>query len=212
MENYLEKVGQVNNADELCRLICDIGLYYDTRSIYEEWAFCMKDNGEGGIWQNPMELAKFLWGSKDIFKKAGVKSYLDIGTFNGFTFFVIHNFLRAHVCPDIRARTLDTWTCIHPLVQKYVEPYHTNGSVDDNFDDWDLVFIDGNHSHPGPIHDFQSVRGFAKFVFFHDIVDKFCPDVRDTFSRIATRYKTIKFVEKPDQFGIGLVILNPTTL
>jgi len=212
MDQYIEKVGQVSSADELCRLICDIGLYYDTRSIYAEWSFCMLEQGQGGIWQNPMELAKFLWGTKDILRKAGVKSYLDIGTFNGFTFCIISHFLRAHVCPDIKVKTIDPWKSIHPTVSKYVLPYYAQESIDDNFDSWDLVFIDGNHTHPGPIHDFQSVRGFAKFVFFHDIVDRFCPDVRSTFERVATRYKTIKFIERQDQFGIGFVILNPPTV
>ncbi|NBS68027.1 hypothetical protein EBT31_03815, partial [bacterium] len=211
-ENYLQKVGQVTNTDELCRLICDIGLYYDTRGIYNEWAFAMNEQGQGGLWQNPMELAKFLWGTKDMFKNAGVNSYLDIGTFNGFASFVIIYFLKAHVCPSLRVRTIDPYNSIHPLVAPYISQYYRQETIDENFEQWDLVFIDGNHQHPGPIHDFQSIRSSAKFAFFHDIVDRFCPDVQTTFQKVARHYRTIKFVERGDQFGIGLVILNSNHL
>jgi len=208
MENYIQNLANVASASELCSLICSIGLFNDDRGIYGEYGAFMRAPGQGGLWQNPMELATFLWDSKELFSQ--VRSYLDIGTFNGFTTFVIVEFLRAHVSRDIRVKTIDP--NIHfsgQDTERYIRPYFSQCTVDDleEGEEYDLVFIDGFHEEPGPSHDFDSVKNFAKFVFFHDITDQYCPYVVETFDRLSSQYESRRTCLTPGVFGIGLIKL-----
>jgi hypothetical protein len=208
MDNYISKVPNVASSTELCSLICSIGLFNDERGIYGQYNDFMRPSGQGGLWQNPMELATFLWDNRQLFSQ--VRSYLDIGTFNGFTTFVIVEFLRAHVSRDIRVKTIDP--NIHfsgQDTERYIRPYFSKCTIDslEPGEEYDLVFIDGLHEKPGPSHDFDSVKNFAKFVFFHDIADKYCPYVVETFDRLSSQYESKRTCLTDGVFGIGLIIL-----
>jgi len=176
--------------------------------LYGEYEQFMRPYGQGGLWQNPMELATFLWDNKDLFQQ--VKSYLDIGTFTGFTTFVIVEFLKAHVSKDIRVKTIDpeNWFAGQES-ERYIQSYYSQMTVDNlqPGEEYDLIFIDGMHDSPGPSHDFDSVKKFAKFVFFHDITDKYCPYVIETFDRLSSQYESRRTCLTPGTFGIGLLKL-----
>ena len=204
MDNYIHNVSGVKSIGELTSLLCGIGLQYDDRKLYGKYQCYMNAPGRGGLWQDPEELATFLWEAKNIFK--GMTSYLDIGTFNGFTTCVIVEFLKAHVNKDIRVKTVDPCNHIHPSVLEYVYPYYSQGTVDDIGDEtYDIVFIDGDHSEPGPMHDFEKVKSFAKVVFFHDISDNYCPYVIKTFKELSKQYTSWGVTQ--NRFGIGYIIL-----
>jgi Methyltransferase domain len=208
MENYIKNVSNIKSAADLCSLICSIGLFYDNRGLYGEYEKYMNPPGCGGLWQNPMELATFLWENKQLFTQ--VRSFLDIGTFNGYTTFVIVEFLKAHVSPDIRVKTIDPNIHFHgQATEPYIRSYFTQSTIDDLApgEEYDLVFIDGFHDEPGPLHDFNSVKAFAKFVFFHDIADRWCPYVTETFNKLSTVYDTRRTCLTPGVFGIGIIIL-----
>jgi len=88
-ENFKLAMRGVANERDLCRAICELGLRKDERDIYG--AYARHQVEDGGVWQDPMELATFLWNSREDFKD--VRSFLEIGTFTGYSFFIIHTFL-----------------------------------------------------------------------------------------------------------------------
>jgi hypothetical protein len=208
MENYLNNISSVTNATELCNLICNIGLHYDERDLYGEYKKFMNPKGQGGLWQNPMELATFLIDNKQLFIDTDIKSYLDIGTFTGFTTFVIVEFLRAHVNKDIRVKTIDPniWFK-NKDSEPYISTYYNQCTIYSIKEEYDLVFIDGLHEHPGPMNDFNFVKKFAKIVFFHDISDKHCPDVVETFNKLSRIYESRRTCLNQGVFGIGILKL-----
>lgn len=208
-EIFLEKLPCVKSAEELTELICNIGLFYDDRKLYGVYEEYMIQN-RSGTWQNPSELATFLWEMYPIFKKNNISSYLDIGTFNGYTFFIISNFLKVFVNDKIKICSIDPFDHIknneiRPYIEKYIK---TCTSFDIKNEIYDLVFIDGCHEGNWPMDDFNNALKLnCKFIFFHDIVDKYCPDVKNTWEIISNKYKTKEFCKSTNHFGIGLVFV-----
>lgn len=214
-DKFTRDLDGVTSARELCGIICELGLKRDHRGIYGEHHAHQVD--VGGAWQDPLELATFLWECRDVFR--GVRSYLDIGTCNGYTFFIIMSFLRRFVDPDIRCKTIDPeWHMDDPSISPYIMPYYERCTSDDiaaRGETYDLVFIDGCHEGEWPMRDYNNVSGFASVVFFHDVVDKWCPAVRSAFSALeADGLSTRRYVLSHDgsTFGIGVVVLKPEPL
>jgi hypothetical protein len=199
---------KVRSVDDLTKFICTIGLFYDNRNLYGKYQSFMLPEGHGGLWQNPEELATFLWSNKQLFIDAKIQSYLDIGTFNGYTTFVIVEFLKTFVNPDIRVKTIDPFVLIHPNMVDYIMPYFQQTTIEGINEEYDLVFIDGLHEHPGPSNDFDHVSKYATLVFFHDVTDRHCPAVRETFARLAQMYDHSLTNLSGDLFGIGLLDLR----
>jgi len=211
-ENFILNIPNVTNENELCDLICTLGLFHDNRNIYENYNMYQLANNAGGLWQNPLELSTFLWNIKDIFINANVSSFLEIGTFTGYTFFVVNEFLKAHVCPTLISKTIDPNNFIRSDILPYICEYIQTGTIDDiiqNKEQYDFVFIDGLHENPGPTHDFISIESFAKFACFHDVVDRYCPDVVAAFKEYSAKYPSKIFSLSTVQcFGIGLLQLQ----
>lgn len=206
-DNFLEKLPAITNEKDLCDLICTLGLFKDNRPIYGQYTHYQVE--QGGAWQDPMELATFLWSSRDDFR--GINSYLEIGTFTGYTFFIILNFLKTFVNPFIRAKTVDPNIFIDPEIMPYIQPYFQRGTSEDVKDEqYDLVFIDGCHEAPWPQIDLDNVKDKSNIIFFHDIVDVHCPFVKETFQNIAfiNKHKIYTLACKPDLFGIGIIFMN----
>jgi hypothetical protein len=208
MDNYINNIKNINCIDDLTQLIANIGLFYDDRNLYGKYQNFMLEKGQGGLWQNPEELATFLWNNKQLFIDSDIQSYLDIGTFNGYTTFVIVEFLKAFVNPNIRVKTIDPFILIHPIMSSYISQYFHQTTIEGVQEEYDLVFIDGLHEYPGPSNDFNHVSKYAKIVFFHDITDRHCPAVRDTFAQLAPLYEHNIVNLSGDLFGIGLLNLQ----
>lgn len=209
MDEFISGLDHVTKWEDLCDLICNLGLFMDDRGIYDEYERFQV--AQGGCWQNPRELAMFLWDSRDTFQ--GAESYLDIGTFNGYTFFVIMNFLKKFVNPNIRCKTIDPLNNIEPSIAPYVLPYYECCTSDDiayRNEQYDIVFVDGCHEAPWPMRDFKNFCNSSSVIFFHDVVDKWCPAVTAAFSSAAETWGTKKYVYSRDQatFGIGVVLLR----
>jgi hypothetical protein len=209
-DRFISSVGSVKSADQLCGLICSLGLVKDPRGLYGRYNEFQVP--VGGAWQDPYELARFLWDSKDDFE--GCTSFLEIGTYTGYTFFIITNFLRAHVCPTLRCKTIDPCAnYIDPAIWPYVqEHFQLATSEDVKGEQYDIVLIDGNHEGEWPLLDFNNCSKGARIVVFHDIVDKWCPAVRNTFETLKMRCESKEYVFSHDgnTFGIG-VIFEPGT-
>ena len=205
-ERFIAGLDNVTKWEDLCELICNLGLFMDNRKIYDDYEPFQV--ATGGCWQNPRELAIFLWDSQESFK--GAESYLDIGTFNGYTFFVIMNFLKKFVNPAIRCKTIDPCNHITPSILPYVLPYYECCTSDEVNEQYDIVFIDGCHEAPWPMRDFENFCNSSSVVFFHDVVDKWCPDVAEAFGVAAESWVTKKYVYTKNQatFGFGIVLLD----
>lgn len=199
----------MQTREELIAEIKSIGLFCDERgNIYgEEYEpYLRRDRG---FWQYPEELADlvvFLSGRK-------ISSFLNIGTFNGFTF----NFLsdKLNMGRKVRCVTVDPFDH-NP--EKRPEYTYVNGTSQDfagmrN----DLVFIDGHHQYEEVIKDWNAVGRFANTIVFHDIVDDFIRQLNGgvprAWSEIKDRYRNLKSVEfvrgsesdTPKIMGIGVL-------
>jgi hypothetical protein len=215
-ESFLTHLPGIQNEDELCDLICQLGLYADIRGVYGRYERFRIP--KGGVWQDPMELATFLWNSRDDFKACN--SYLEIGTFTGYSFFIIYNFLRVFSNPAITGKTIDPsryiptidpCSCCIPEIAPYVLPYYQQCTSDDlKGEVYDLVFIDGCHDAPWPLHDFDNIKPNASIAFFHDIDDRWCMDVVSAFEALSQEYRTKRYIHSSvgNIFGIGVVFIK----
>ncbi len=216
-ESFLTHLPGIQNEGELCHLICQLGLYADKRGLYGK--FEKFQISTGGIWQDPWELAVFLWNSRNDFKACN--SYLEIGTFTGYSFFIIYNFLRVFSNPAITGKTIDPSShyipaidprsCAISEIAPYVLPYYQKCTSDDlKGEAYDLVFIDGCHEAPWPLRDFNNIKPNASIAFFHDINDRWCPDVVSTFDALSQEYRTKRYIHGNVEniFGIGVVFIK----
>jgi len=173
------------------------GIYIDNRgNIYgSKYKDCV--NASCGLWQKPVELSTLL----TILNTQNIQTFLNIGTFNGYTF----NFIASCI-------TIDPNDFVGSN-KKY--PYIYLSCTSDTFKNipFDLVFIDGDHSYEAVKKDWENVGRFAKVIVFHDINDLPCPDVRKFWSELTNGASEdfdileIKEVtENPQMMGIGILI------
>ena len=118
-----------------------------------------------GLWQLPEEFADLMVFLSD----KNIKTFLNIGTFNGYSFNVLANFL--HSINSTQCITID------PIDHNPIkdEKFEYLSDTSDSFvnQQFDLVFIDGLHSYDGVKTDYENVGKFAKYCIFHDIEDSF---------------------------------------
>lgn len=150
------------------RLISDIqavGLFVDGRgNLYgERYAPCL--NSADGMWQHPEELADLLL----LAVETGVKTFLNVGTFNARTFNFMATFLAA--AGATRCVTIDPLP--HHFHRLAGFEYLPATTADFAGQEFDLVFIDGHHSYANAKADYENVGRHARLCAFHDIDDDF---------------------------------------
>jgi hypothetical protein len=192
-------------------LIKEFGLYRDERNIYGEpynsWQLSKKE--DGGLWQQPRQLAEALvWLSYK-----NIKSYFDIGTFNGYTFTFINAYLS---CFDLKVAVgIDpiAWFNQYKNIKSVIR--HTYYHVTDSSrykdvvvigDRYDITFIDGVHENDGPKIDYENIGKHSKYCMFHDINDQYVPEVGEYWRSLPG--VKIEFTYHPENkkvMGIGII-------
>jgi|TARA_Y100000310_G_C20677417_1_gene813887 hypothetical protein len=163
--------------------------------------------------QLPHELAQFLAFLKQ--HSGDISSYLEIGIATGGTFILIDGFLRAtnESYRGSLGLELDNNVCLKlygPYAQEY--PSCKWIQIDSRFFEpqkqYDLWFIDGNHSYNFVLHDFNNALKQAKYIAIHDIA--LMHDVKRIWKNIKDSYTdTWEFINEDPNFGkacgIGVV-------
>ncbi|MGC9014802.1 MAG: class I SAM-dependent methyltransferase [Thermoproteota archaeon] len=157
--------------------------------------------------QDEVEFLEFI----ELLKKEGVKEVLEIGTFRGGTSYLFYKLLNASVT------TLDlnnSWFFRKVLsfvsrgqirgIRGNSHSYETLKKVSGK--NYDLLFIDGDHSYEGVKNDFEMYSKLARIVAFHDIfseegVSKFWSELK------ASGAKTVEIVNRNNQRPLGIGIL-----
>jgi hypothetical protein len=126
--------------------------------------------------QDPDELFDYLC---ELYSwKKYINSYYEVGCSKGGTFYIVTAFLKlcnpdfkTAVACDIRDKIRDFDSFYNQMKSVGVDVgFEVHNSqkmkVEGN---WDLVFIDGNHSFEGVLTDYVKWKPHAKFMAFHDI-------------------------------------------
>jgi hypothetical protein len=192
-KNDLKSLDFVENIIKLA------GRTPDKRPVYSDGSY----HGFGSLHQKPNELAHALiyLSNKDI------SSFVEIGTSKGSTLAIVTSYLGRFkpiysVGLDIVAKK--NWVKIEAALN--VKFHLANSDLFKN-KKFDLCFIDGNHSFDWVKRDFENVGRFSKFCMFHDIYDRYCPDVGTYYNKIKGN-NSIEFSEFPhDTMGIGILTL-----
>lgn len=152
-------------------LVRSAGLNFDLRATYGSDNVFM-NWGADGLWQNPVQLGRCL----AELSKHKIESFIEIGTSKGWTASFITAFLK-RFNPGLRAVTVDPALQfrLHQKVQSLVPLEYAVGKTSNDYQgkQFDLAFIDGDHSYPWLVKDYENVGRSAKIAMFHDINDDF---------------------------------------
>jgi len=208
----------LRDRDFVEMIICSIGLHNDPDRNFVYTGKYRKFMTEHGMLQQPRQLAEALIWLSD----KNIRTYLEIGTFNGVCTGLIHGYL-ARFVPHFTTTTIDiTERYYHHYVREMKKRYDTplssiNFIIEDSNNvkglGDDLVFIDGDHSYKQVVVDYNNVGKTAKYCMFHDICDSWQKNGNDggslTFwNEIKKDKKYYEFTYNPTDdkyFGIGIL-------
>lgn len=172
-------------------------------------------------WQYPVQFARYL----TILAERNIRSYVEFGCRFGGTFIIVVEYIRRFsdlnlaVAMDIEQTAIMTaYAAQTPDIRYVIANSASPQSV--SFlggNQWDLAFVDGDHSYAGCTNDYQSVKNSAKLIALHDIVSSACPGVVHAWGEIRKVVPQARLVEIVDQYrdvqertrknflGIGLI-------
>jgi hypothetical protein len=180
-ERVLEAIRQFQRAplanlhdlEWICQVVRSVGLapLFPPEEIYADEAEQMNASHQG-ITQYPREFARWLL----LLGGEKIASYLEIGCYNGATACLATAYLH-RLNPALRAVTADItpWFIFHPLVRDLIPLEYHAGRTSYDFarEQFDAVFIDGDHSFPWALADFRNVGQPARICGVHDIRSRF---------------------------------------
>lgn len=200
----LQQISKIKlNKESIISCICNFGLKYDSRAIYDEYSIYMNNPYEIGLWQRPEQLSECIL---YLINNCQINSFLEIGTNTGGTFLILREFLLSKNS-NLVSKTIDPSVRIDKIILDEFNINYEKIDISHIKESYDLVFIDGNHSYSYIKKDFEyCIKYFTKYILIHDIVDKNCPDVVRFWNEIKHQYNTIEFIDCENIMGLGLVI------
>jgi len=164
-----------------------------------------------GIYQTPDQIAKALI----YLSEFPINTYLEIGIFQGGNFLFVSEYLH-RFNPGIRCIGIDptaisfmndeiqstiekeVWITFKPITSDLIQGQ-----------EFDVVFIDGDHTAEWINKDWNNVGKFAKLCIIHDIQETTCPACLEFWNELKKlKKKTVEFLDctssVPTQ-GIGII-------
>lgn len=169
------------SVEDYQKIICEFGLVNDSApNLYgDDRVFMSQDRSDLAIYQTPIQFAKLL----KFLEPYKFNSYLEIGLFAGGTFLFMKYFLEAKN-PKILLNCIDPNNYVHAAAKGIVGPHKLPGTSKDLSKEYDLVFIDGDHSYTWVEEDYHNAGQFAKVCIIHDIDEPSCPDVKRYWQKL----------------------------
>lgn len=210
----------LHNNNYLENLIIKLGF---NTEILREQPKIVKDNGGGLlIWQYPNQFSKYLC----LLSEHKINSYIEIGCRWGGTFVLTNEYLKMfnNLNKSVAIDIIDSPVADYCITNNETEFIKINSQSNDfrnymNNNNFDLIFIDGDHSYIGVKNDYEVTKNFGKIFVFHDIVNDMCPGVVQFWNELKNNendtYTFFEFIEQYEdvwndthqQFlGIGVAI------
>ena len=168
--------------------------------------------------QYPYEMAKLLCFLFE--RKHEINSYIEIGAERGGTFFTIDSFMqtinpnfKSSIAIDRSSQIMRNGFVKYAAIHKNCRFYKMNSQRFIPDSKYDLCFIDGDHSYAGVKADFEKIKGYSRYIVFHDIA---CTlphiEVKNFWNEIKDKYEHQEFVfnhpDFPVQMGIGVISIS----
>jgi hypothetical protein len=162
------------------------------------------------IGQTPDQIAKALV----YLSQFKIDSFCEIGVMHGGNFLFVSEYLR-RFNPDIQCLGVDPTNYLDAEIRAIIETemfltFKSVTSAQIVGQEFDFVFIDGDHVSPWPAQDYENVGQYAKICGFHDLQDLLWPDVAALWEGLKGNKKKV-MVEFIDDLsgsrshGIGLI-------
>jgi hypothetical protein len=202
LEDNIKILNQETTCSELEKVLCNIGV---TKSKSVSYGRNIESSiPNGGLYQEPRQLAEFL----TFISRFTISSFVNIGTFNGWTVSFMVAYLRLfnnHIScisidpyPQFLSSELpDLGILFHHGTSESLKGLRS-----------DLVFIDGDHSAKWVMKDYKNIGKHSKLCAFHDVNDKHCGSVRNFYDNLCKSFNHKEFLYHPNggkSMGIGVV-------
>jgi cephalosporin hydroxylase len=192
----------LKNNNYLENLIVKLGF---NTEILREQPKIVKDNGGGLlIWQYPNQFSKYLC----LLSEQKIQSFIEIGCRWGGTFVLTNEYLKKfnNVNKSIAVDIIDSPVLNYCILNKETQFIKFNSQSQEfkNYisnNQFDLIFIDGDHSYSGVKNDYEISKNSGKIFVFHDIVSDVCPGVGQFWNELKNKgVDTYVFFEFTEQY------------